>query len=372
MLRNSCDSTTYVLQFSVAYYAERKIRSEILNFGKRAGRFLTVGCFMLFTLICTTSCEFFTSKMNEIDIFAMDTFMSIKAKGVDDELLADVEGEITRLDSLFSVTRPDSDIAKLNAEGKVEADADTVELIELAKNMCKTTNGALDISVYPVVSLWGFTNGNYRVPESSEIDKTLRLVDYAQIKIDGNIVQLDEGMELDLGAVAKGYTSDKICELLRENGVTSAVINLGGNVQTIGKRPDGKKWRVAVKNPFETDKNLLVVEIEDTAVITSGNYERYFEADGKRYCHIIDSKTGYPADNGIVSMTVIGKNGFECDALSTALFVMRPEKAIEFWKTLDDIEMIYVTDEEKIYITEGISSYCTNTSGLSIEVIGRD
>ena len=310
--------------------------------------------------------------MNEIDVFAMDTFMSIKAKDADDELLEDVETEITRLESLFSVTRPNSDIARLNAEGKVEADADTVKLIEMAKNMCEMTNGALDISVYPVVLLWGFTNGNYRVPKNSEIKDALRFVDYAQIEINESIVQLDEGMKLDLGAVAKGYTSDKICELLRENGVTSAVINLGGNVQTIGKRPDEKKWRVAVKNPFETDKNLLVVEIEDAAVITSGNYERYFDADGKRYCHIIDSKTGYPADNGIVSMTVIGKSGFECDAMSTALFVMGPEKVIELWKTLDDIEMIYVTDEEKIYITEGILSYCTNESELSIEVIGRD
>ena len=340
--------------------------------GKRAGKFLAVGCLLLFTLICVMSCEFITSEMNEIDIFAMDTFMSIKAKGADGELLSNVEAEITRLESLFSVTRPDSDIAKLNVEGKVEANSDTVKLIEMAKNMCEMTNGALDISVYPVVSLWGFTNGNYRVPKNSEIKDALRFVDYAQIEINGSIVQLDEGMKLDLGAVAKGYTSDKICELLRENGVTSAVINLGGNVQTIGKRPDGEKWRVAVKNPFETDKNLLVVEIEDAAVITSGNYERYFEADGKRYCHIIDSKTGYPADNGIVSMTVIGKSGLECDALSTALFVMGPEKAIEFWKTLDDIEMIYVTDEEKIYITEGISSYCTNESELSIEVIGRE
>ena len=323
-------------------------------------------------VILTASCDILENTAKEINIFAMDTFMSIKAYGADGETMNGIENEIRKLESAFSVTKSDSDISKLNADGVVEACDDTVKLIEESIEMCKLTNAALDITTYPVTLLWGFTTGNYRVPDRKEIEEAMKFVDCAQIKIDNNLVQIDEGVKIDLGAVAKGYTSEKICEILREKGIKSAVINLGGNVQTIGRRTDGKKWRVGVKNPFKTDENLLIVEVEDAAVVTSGNYERYFEVDGKRYCHIIDSSTGYPVDNGVASITVIGQNGLKCDALSTALLVMGKEKAIEFWKKSADFDMIIVTSDEKIFVTDGISSECTNESSIEMEIINRE
>ncbi len=330
-----------------------------------------------FILCClTVLCNLFSCAkalpMREMNVFAMDTFMSIKAYTDDETLLESAENEISRLESLFSVTDPDSDISRINRDFRAAVDSDTVNLLKLAKEYSKLTDKAVDISTYPIVSLWGFTNGNYRVPNETEIKNVLELVDIDSVQVDENIVQIDEGMQLDLGSVAKGYTSEMICEILRENGVSSAVVNLGGNVQTIGTKPDGSSWKIGVKNPFKTDENLLIVEANDRAVVTSGNYERYFEQNGIKYCHIFDTSTGYPVDNDLASVTVIGDNGTECDALSTALFVMGKEKAIEFWKKHRSVELILITKSQEILVTEGISSHCTNPSEFKLEVIAYD
>ena len=162
------------------------------------------------------------------------------------------------------------------------------------------------------------------------------------------------GMQLDLGAIGKGYTGDIISELLKVHGVTSALLDIGGNVQMIGRKPDGSRWRVGIQNPFGEGR-LGVLEGEDGAVVTSGNYERYFIGeDGKRYGHIIDPYTGYPAENGLASVSIIAKEGKRCDALSTAVYVMGLEKAIEYWRENGGFEMLLATDENEIYLTEGI------------------
>lgn len=333
----------------------------------------TILIFLLLGALLLTSCSKESTDPKQIDVFAMDTFMTIKAYTDDDELLKNIESEIMRLESLFSVTQEDSDISRLNKNGSAEVDKATAELISSALKLGAATSGALDISIYPLVELWGFTNGNYRIPSQAEIDEGLEYADYTKITVEGDKVSIGDGMKIDLGAVAKGYTSDKICSILRENGVESAVINLGGNVQTISCRPDGELWRVGIIDPFDQQQNLLIVQVENKAVITSGNYERYFVGeDGKKYCHIIDKQSGRPSENGIVSMTIIGESGLKCDALSTALFVMGEEKAVEFWKDSTDFEMIYVTEAGKVAATEGIYDHCIKQSAKDIEVIVRD
>ena len=324
---------------------------------------------LLAAAVVLTSCS--SGKMLERDVFAMDTFMTLRVYGADEALLDAAENEIGRLESLFSATR-ESDISRLNSEGSAEVSPETAELVSGALEYCELTGGALDISVYPLVSLWGFTTGNYQIPDSGEISERLELVDYTKIKVDGSRITLGEGMSIDLGAVAKGYTGDRLCELLRQGGVTSAVLNLGGNVQTIGSKPDGSDWRVAIKDPFKPDENLLIVGVSDSAVITSGDYERYFVGDdGKRYCHIIDPSTGRPADSGIASITIIGKNGLKCDSLSTALFVSGAERAISLWRESEDFEMVIVTTDKKILITDGVD-VLSDLSGLDAEVISRE
>lgn len=307
------------------------------------------------------------------DVFAMDTYMNLKAYGENAEnALETAVDEITSLDKLLSVTDENSDIWKINnSDGdSVSVSDDTAEIIKKSIEISSQTDGALDITVYPVLREWGFTTDNYKVPDSETLNKLLKNVDYTKIKLDGNSVTVPENFELDLGALAKGYTSDKIIEILSGNGVRSAVVSLGGNVRTLGKKPDGSLWRVAVTNPFSPDSAMGVLELADKAVITSGDYERYFIAEnGEKYHHIIDPSDGCPADNGLVSVTIVGESGIMCDALSTALFVSGLEKAVDYQKKNKNFDMILVTDQKNIFITEGIADSFENVSGMNLEVI---
>ena len=183
-----------------------------------------------------------------------------------------------------------------------------------------------------------------------------------------------EGMELDFGAIVKGYTGDQMAQVLEDNGVTSAIINLGGNVRLIGGNPEGGNWRVGILSPYG-EGNMGILEAQDVNIITSGGYERYFIGeDGKQYWHILDPKTGYPADSGLLSATIIGEDGALCDALSTAAFVMGLERAEEYWKSRDDFEMILVTADNEIYVTEGLEDSFTLTEmsrGIPVQVVRR-
>ena len=293
-----------------------------------------------------------SSKEHSGAIFAMDTYMEIKFYG-DEKLLEGAEDVIYSMEAALSVTDERSEIYAVNRDGGGEVSPETAELITRGLELCERTGGALDISVYPVVRAWGFTTGEYRVPGDSEINELLGCVDYEKIAFDGETVTLSDGMMIDLGSVAKGAASSRVVEYFRENGVKSALLNLGGNVHALGAKPDGSKWRIAVKNPVGSG-NLCVLEIEDKAVITSGGYERYFEEDGETYWHIIDPATGYPAKSGLVSVTVIGDDGLLCDALSTSLFVMGLQNAAEFWRDSDDFEAVFVTEDGGIYVTEGL------------------
>lgn len=311
------------------------------------------------------------------DIFAMDTYMNLKAYGGDNAKAAldEASDRISELEALLSVTDENSDIWKLNHAngGKVSVNDDTLEIINTAVQIGGQSNGALDITVYPIVKQWGFTTGEYKIPDSNTLGALLENVDYQKINIDGNNVSIPANYQIDLGALAKGYTGDKVMEIFRSNGVESAIISLGGNVQTLGTKPDGSLWSVAVINPFMSDENMCIIQISDKAVITSGNYERYFIGeDGNAYWHIIDAKDGYPADNGLVSVTIIGDCGLMCDALSTALFVAGLDGAEEYWKNNTDFDMILVTDDQKIYITEGIEDHFTSTCDMALEVIRNE
>lgn len=306
-------------------------------------------------------------------VFAMDTEMELTVYG-NEAVLEKAENLISELEQKFSTTSKESEIYHLNHNGSGSVSADTYALLQAALTLCKRTNGALDISVYPIVQTWGFTTGEYRVPSESELKELLPLVDYKAIHLDENkTVTLAPDMQIDLGSVAKGYTGNRLAELLSENEVTSAVLNLGGNVHALGTKPDGSAWRIGVANPAG-DGYAGAVDVVDKAVITSGGYERFFEQDGIRYHHIIDPATGYPADNNLLSVTVIGDDGLVCDALSTALFVMGADKAAEFWRESNDFEAIFITTDG-ICITEGIEdtfSPLGNYQATKVTVLRRD
>lgn len=310
------------------------------------------------------------------DIFAMDTYMSLKAYGNNaKKAIEESENRIYELEKELSATLEESDIWKLdNSAGKaIDVCADTVALIKEASEIGDKTDGALDITVYPVLKEWGFTTGEYKVPEKSRLDELLKNVDYRNISINNNTISLPENVQIDLGALAKGYTGDEIMKIMESHGITSAIVSLGGNVQSLGSKTDGSPWKVAVRDPFSEDKDMCVVDIVDKAVITSGNYERFFYGeDGKKYWHIIDPSDGYPADNGLVSVTVIGNNGLECDALSTALFVLGYDKTVDFLRSNPQYDVILVTDDKRICYTQGIASSFQNISEMPAEVISVD
>ena len=301
-----------------------------------------------------------TSQDNEAskDIFAMDTYMTVTAYGEKAQDAVDAaEAEIERLDTLLSTGNADSEIVKLNEQ----------------KSATLSEDGAFDIAIYPVMEAWGFPTQNFRVPSADELTGLLKHVDAAKISYDKDTREIsfeDDQMKIDLGGIAKGYTSSRIMDIFKENGITSGLVNLGGNVQALGTKTDGSNWRVAVQSPDDTEDYLGVLSIRDKAVITSGGYERYFEQDGVTYHHIIDPKTGYPAENGLVSVTIVSSDGTLADGLSTSLFIMGEEKAAEFWKAhSNEFEAIFATDDGTIYVTEGLKD--SFTTDLNMKVITK-
>lgn len=326
----------------------------------------------LLMLVLLTGCA---PKQVSTTVFAMDTVMKLSVYG-DEAVLDEAEALIHQLEAQVSVTREGSELYSLNHTGSGTVTGHAKELLDRALALCSRTDGALDISIYPVVRSWGFTTGEYRVPDEDALASLLSHVDYKKIDFDASsgAVSLSPDMEIDLGSVTKGYLSSCLIALFRENGITSALVNLGGNVQALGTKPDGSLWQVAVQDP-KNDSYLGVLSIADQAVITSGGYERYFEEDGKTYWHIIDPATGAPAQSGLISVTIVGTDGTTCDALSTALFVMGLENAADFWTASDDFEAIFVTEDDTVYITEGLQDSFTlseDHSKMELQVITRD
>ena len=291
---------------------------------------------------------------HKLDFFAMDTLMAFSAYA-DEDLLREARDVVMDLENRVSTTNAQSELYRLNHDGGGTVSTETAALLDTALSMCRLTGGVFDISIYPVVRAWGFTTGDYRVPSFDETAALLENVDYTRIGVRGEEVTLPDGMEIDLGGVAKGYAGREAAHYLREHGVTSALLNLGGNVQTIGSKPDGSAWRVAIRDPLNEADYAGVAEVRDKAAVTSGGYERCFTADdGETYWHIMDPATGRPARSGILSATVIAEDGALCDALSTALFVMGAEQAERFWRNYRDFEMVLITEDGEALVTPGL------------------
>ena len=324
--------------------------------------------FTAIIILILSACAPSQNKEGE-SFFAMDTYMQAEVYG-DRQTVNDIKAEIESLDKKLSSVNPESEIYKLNKSGSLELDGESAELIKRSVELCGFTDGNLDITVYPVVEKWGFIDKNYKIPTQSELDSLLKNVDYKKITVNGDTAVVSNGMKLDLGAVAKGYAADKSREILSKSGVKSAILNLGGTVLAYGKKPNGENWKVGITDPENNENYMGVLECADKTVVTSGNYERYFENGGKRYCHIINPKTGCPADNGVTSVTVISPDGTKNDALSTALFVMGLDKATAFWRGNSELFDFIACDEEgNTFVTEGIGDSFTPESKLNCYTI---
>lgn len=308
------------------------------------------------------------------DVFAMDTYMTVTAYGEQAEAATDAAiEEIERLDDLLSTGDENSEIACVNQNGGGQLTEDSVYLLERAIELYDETEGAFDVAIYPVMEAWGFTTQNYQVPSEETLQELLPLTDGSKIEYDDEMMEVTfdrKGMQIDFGGIAKGYTSARIMEIYQEYGITSGMVNLGGNVQVLGSKIDGSDWRVAIQSPDDANDYIGVLEVRDKAVITSGGYERYFEQDGKTYHHIIDPSTGYPAENELISVSIISEDGTLADGLSTALFVMGKDRALEYWSTHSNaFDAILLTEDDVIYVTEGIAD--DFTSELTVKIVKK-
>lgn len=324
------------------------------SYFRLSGVLLFLLCISMLTA-CQNSDE---NKKVSKDIFAMDTYMTVTAYGKNAENgVNKAVDEINRLETVLSAEKQESDIYKLNETGSGTLSTDTKNIVSKALEINKTTNGAFDISIYPLMVKWGFITQKYNVPSKNEISKLLKDVDSSKIIFDeksGNI-KLKENMKIDLGGIAKGYTSNRVMQIFKECGVKSGLVSLGGNVQALGTKTDGTAWQIAIENPDKSSDYIGVVSVKDKAVITSGGYERYFEKNGKTYHHILDPETGYPAESGVKSVTIVSDDGTLADALSTSLFVMGKEKALDYWREhKNEFDTVLVEDNGDITITGGL------------------
>ena len=328
---------------------------------------------------------FFLDTLCTVTIFGVEDAVGELAELTDEELDQNLLQLITEAfkvcdtyEKMLSKTIETSDIAKINAAGgkPVTVSDETIEVIQKGIEYGDKSGGAFDITIGKATDLWGFREAEAgedsqsgmvgKVPDAAELAETMKHVDYKKIKIEGNTVQLeDPEMELDLGGIAKGYIADKVTEFLCENGVTSGVVDLGGNIVTIGGKAEAlvsaegeareaREFKVGIKDPLSESGDIIgTVPAKDKTIVTSGTYERYFEEDGIKYHHILDSKTGYPADTNILSVTIIAGKGcsVDCDALSTSCLALGLDAGRKLIGETEGAEAIFVDADGEVYTT---------------------
>ena len=332
-----------------------------------------------------TACGETAAESETRTVYAMDTVMNLTVYGENAAAaLESAEKELHTLDeAVLSRTAEGSKLYALNASNgeTVEYGADDIlpALIETALTISDATDGAFDPTLAPVLDAWGFTKDEHRVPPADELKELLSHTGCGKVALektaDGWTVTLLDGAQLDLGGIAKGYAADLLRAQLEKEGVTSATLDLGGDVFVMGRKTDGSDWRIAVKDPADTESYLGIVSAADKFIVTSGVYERYFEENGVRYHHILDPKTGCPAESGLVSVTVLCENGAWADALSTACFVLGPDGALALRDDLadqgTDFELILATDDGRVLYTDGLADAFTpnDESGYTYEAL---
>ncbi len=311
---------------------------------------------LLLAAFLLTGCSARSTGFSRQD-FALDTIVSVTVYDTDETHAGQALDKAVALcrhyDALFSVSDRESDIWKLNhADGKeVSVSEDTYELLSAAIGYAEDSGGLLDVTIEPVYELWDFSSDTHdTLPSDADLQEACAGVDYRSIiMLPDHQVRLENGAALNLGALAKGYIADRMKEELIRDGISSAIINLGGNVLTIGSRPDGSPFRIGLQKPFGAAGEVITdIDSSDNSVVTSGNYQRYFEYDGKIYHHILDPETGYPADTGLNAVTIQTSSSLDADAWSTVCMLLGYERSLQFLKGKGDVTAIFIDHENHI------------------------
>lgn len=289
--------------------------------------------------------------------FFFDTVVQVEAWGTEQRVLDECESICRTYENMFSSTIPTSDISKINsAEGiPVTVSKETAELIQMGIDYGQLSDGMFDITIGPAEKLWDFhEEGEHSLPNPEELKAAVSHIDFHCIEIDGTTVTLsDPEAKIDLGGIAKGYIADQLKEYLQSEHVEHALINLGGNMVAVGNRYDGTDFHIGIQKPFEPEGTVMAsLHISDKSVVTSGNYERYFEKDGVIYHHILDPKTGYPIQNNLQQVTIISDSSADGDALSTTCYALGLEKGMELIRSLEYVEAVFVTNDNEMILSD--------------------
>lgn len=300
--------------------------------------------------------------------FLLGTIVEISIFDKHDEAIMDKAFDrIREIEKKMTVNNAESsEIINLNkASGKneVKLSPDTYFVLKKGKEYSEMSDGAFDITIGPVVKLWNIGTDYAAVPEKRKLAEAIKLVDYRKLRLneDNRTAILEKpGMQVDLGAIAKGYAADEVARILKENGVKHAIINLGGNVITVGSNPNGKPWKIGIQNPFNPRGDFMgVVQIQDQTVVTSGTYERYFRENGKIYHHILNPFTGYPVENNLRSVSIITGKSIDGDGLSTTALLYGLEEGMKLVDSLENVEAVFITNDKKVYASSGLKNIFT-------------
>ncbi|MCW6061150.1 FAD:protein FMN transferase [Clostridium sporogenes] len=296
------------------------------------------------------------------ETFLMGTIVNIKAygKNADKAVQASVD-KISDIENKMSVNISTSEVNKINKNAgivPVKVSKNTLDVVKASLIYSEKTKGSFDITVEPLVALWGIGTDKARIPSKDEINNALKLMNYKDVVInekESTVMLKRKGQAIDLGAIAKGYTADELKKVFLNYNISSAFLSLGGNVYVLGNKTDKTPWNIGVQNPLNPRGNQLgVVSVSNKSIVTSGNYERFFEKNGKRYHHIFDTKTGYPAEKGLISVSIISDKSIDGDALSTSVYTLGLDKGKQLIESLKDVEAVFVTNDKKVYITSGL------------------
>lgn len=308
--------------------------------------------------------------------FGMGTEMTHKAFGSHaEEALRAVADEAQRLESMLSRFLPESEIGRVNGSAGVKNErlsCETCEVLSRAAAFSNTSRGLFDVTIGPLADLWDYKNASV-VPEEARIRQVLPLVNYRDLVLDPRKKTAGlrkAGQSIDLGGIGKGFASDRFMEICVEYGVSSAFTNIGGNVSTLGSKPDGSPWRVGIRHPRQDGRLLGAIAVTGKAVVTSGDYERYFiDREGKRRHHLLDPTTGYPAESGLISVTVVADSAMTADALSTILFVAGMERGLELLRSFPETEAVLVDTGLRVWVTRGLKRCFQSAAGINVRML---
>jgi len=328
--------------------------------------------YILIITVLLTGCQ----KQNnfvESSNLKLGTIVNLKIFNYNDNsIFNDIYNILDDIENKMSKNIENSEIDQINSLTKnqqIKISNNTSEVIEKGLYYSRLSNGNFDISIAPLVNLWGIGTENEKIPSNKDIKNVLNSIDYRNINLDNNNFSFtDDNMSLDLGGIAKGYAADKIAEFLIENNINKALISLGGNIFALGSNEIDEPWKVGIKNPFSDESEIIgYVKVTNKSVVTSGIYERYFIEDNKRYHHILNPFTGYPYENDIFGVTIISDKSVDGDALSTIAFSYGIKKGLDFINSMENVEAIFISKNKEIFITDTLNNFIITNDKFTIK-----